>query len=222
MKQLIAKVRSSPTLMAVVAIVLFAALGFLAGRFLVPSKVETIHIEDTVSKIELLKEQLINQSLREQLAITEKKLQDTKVKTITVTKWLKAPDGTESRETTKTTEKDTHTDTTTDTVKDTSKDTEVVDRTRETEDTHTHVEDRKTVTFQPKWAVSAFGTLELFAPTNITNPNQLSPVLFYGASAGYRAWGPLWLELGGGGTKNLMSGQTGWWVGFTTRVTFTF
>lgn len=224
MKAIFDKIRSSPTLLAVIAIILFAALGYMGGRYMSPSKIVTVQVQDVESKKKLEEALKVTESLKVQLAITEKKLQDVKVKTITITRWVKAPDGGETKETTRTTERETHTDTTTDTTKDTTKDTVVTDNRTETEDTHTHTTTTTTQWFDkgPKLHLTAFGTAELFAPKNPTNFNQVTPILIYGGSAGYRFWGPFWVDLSGGGTRDLRTQEQGWFVGATVRGTITF
>ncbi len=224
LKTIVTKIRSSPTLLAIIAILLFTALGFIGGRFLTPASVTTVTVQDTESKKQLAEALKVTDSLKEQLAVTQKQLQDVKVKTITVTKWVKAPNGGETRETTRTTERETHTDTTTDTVKDTTKDTVVADNRTETDVVHVHTESTVTKIFNsgPRWQVSAFGTMELFAPKNPINFNQVTPLLIYGGSAGYRFWGPFWVDLSGGGTRDLRTQEQGWFVGATLRGTLTF
>lgn len=74
----------------------------------------------------------------------------------------------------------------------------------------------------PKWAVRAFGTLELFGPAKPQGLADVTPLVLYGAGVDRRLWGPLWLGASGGGSYDLRSHANGWWVGVSVSGVFTF
>lgn len=196
------------------AVLVALALGYGLGRYAQPAKVE----EHTVTKTNTeYKDRIVYQDRVVFKQARVRVVYRDIVRTVTV---VKAKDGTE---------------TTTTTIADHSKDTTntTADRTTTSTDTRTDTgatqsnsSSSKLVASQPNWMVGAFGTLELVGPVphslTTLDPRALNGTLLYGVHAERRLWGPLWLGLSGGGTRSLKGDASGFFVGTTLAINFSF
>lgn len=153
------------------------ALGVAVGRFLTPPRIETKYQEDQASRVALTAALKVTEALRKQLE------EATKVKRVVVTRWIKAPDGTETRDTTTTTERETTKTETTD------RGTEVVKDETSEATLVSSVTTSKVVEAPKSWSVG------VLVGVGGLGSAQTSPAV--GAEFTGRVWGPV--RIGGWG-----------------------
>lgn len=150
---------------ATIAVIAAFGAGFLASSRVSPT-IETVSVEDTVSKQKLQQAIKVEQELRQQLASAEKTITDLKSNTTEKVRIVYRKDGTTIVDKTTTTNVDTKTETIKNTTEDTTKNTTVTDsKTVETK-TDSHKETKTVEMPKDKFYVGASGSVGLLGLSN--------------------------------------------------------